>query len=141
MLLLSPLNRKERLVGIGLLAVGFVVSASTILVPTRAQQLDHPLPSVGPSILRQYELVPSVIRYTVDLLQKPHTAGDSRRYLSLWQVYLRQFGIKGLLAGIVGSLVLLAALVVAARRVDEEGATRSQSTAGHVASGENDRNR
>jgi len=141
MLLLSPLNRKERLVGIGLLAVGFVVSASTILVPTRAQQLDHPLPSVGPSILRQYELVPSVIRYTVDLLQKAHTAGDSRRYLSLWQVYLRQFGIKGLLAGIVGSLVLLAALVVAARRVDEEGATRSQSTAGHVASGENDRNR
>ena len=115
-LLLSPLTRKERRVGIGLLAAGFVVSASTILVSTRAQQLDHPLPSVGPSVLRQYQLMPTVTRYTVDHLPKAHTPGDSRRYLSLWQVNLRQFGTKGLLAGIAGSLVLLAALVVAVQR-------------------------
>jgi len=115
MLLLSPLTRKERRVGIGLLAVGFVMSASTILVSTRAQQLDHPLPSVGPSVVRQYQLVPPVTRYTVDHLQTA-SPGDSRRYLSVWQVNLRQFGTKGLLAGIAGSLVLLAALVVAIRR-------------------------
>jgi hypothetical protein len=41
---------------------------------------------------------------------------NSRRYLSLWQVNLGQFGAKGLLAGIAGSLILLAALVVAIRR-------------------------
>ena len=139
MLLLAPLTRKERRLGIGLLAVGFVVSASTILVSTRAQQSDHPLPSVGPSILRQYQLVPAVTRYTVDLLQKAHTLGDSLRYSPLWQVNLRQFGTKGLLAGIAGSLVLLAALVVVARRVNEESGTRSQRTPGHVSSGRNDR--
>ena len=116
MLLLSPLTRKERRVGIGLLAAGFVVSASTIPVSTRAQQLDHPLPSVGPSVLRQFQLVPTVSRYTVDHLQKAHALGDSRRHLSLWQVNLGQFGTKGLLVGIAGSLVLLAALVVVGRR-------------------------
>ena len=117
MLLLSPLTRKERRVGIGLLAAGFVVSASTILVSTRAQQLEQPLPSVGPSVLRQLQLVPTVTRFTVDHLQKAHAPGDSRRYLSLWQVNLGQFGTKGLLAGIAGSLVLLAALVVVGRRI------------------------
>ena len=116
MLLLSPLTRKERRLGIGLLAVGFVVSASTILVSTRAQQLDHPLPSVGPSIVRQYQLVPTVTRYTADHLRTT-TPGDSRRYLSLWQVNLRQFGTTGLLAGIAGSLILLVALVMAVRRI------------------------
>jgi len=116
MLLLSLLTRKECRVGIGLLAAGFVVSASTILVSTRAQQLDQPLPSVGPSVLRQYQLVPSVTRYTVNQLQKAHIPGDSRRDLSLWQVNLRQYGSKGLLGGIAGSLLLLAALVVVVRR-------------------------
>ena len=115
MLLLSALTRKECRVGIGLLAAGFVVSASTILVSTRAQQLDHPLPPVGPSVLRQYQLVPSVTRYTAHHLQKA-TPVDSRRYLSLWQVNLNQYGAKGLAAGIVGSLLLLAALVVVVRR-------------------------
>ena len=108
MVLLSPLTKKERRVGIGLLAAGFVVSASTILVPTRAQQLDHPLPSVGPGILRQYRLIPAATRYSVDHLRNA-TPGDSRRYLSLWQVNLGQFGTKGLMAGVAGSLILLAA--------------------------------
>jgi hypothetical protein len=116
MLLLSSLTRKECRVGIGLLAAGFVVSASTILVSTRAQQLDQPLPPVGPSVLRQYQLVPSATRYTAHLFQNAHTPGDSRRYLSLWQVNLRQYGTKGLLAGIAASLLLLAALVVVVRR-------------------------
>ena len=60
MLLLSPLTRKECRVGVGLMAAGFVVSASTILVSTRGQQLDLPLPSVGPSVVGQYQLVPNV---------------------------------------------------------------------------------
>ena len=116
MLLLSPLTRKECRIGVGLLAAGFVVSASTIVVSTRAQQLDQPLPSVGPSVLRQYQLVPSVIRSTVNRLQKAQSAGDSRRGLSLWQVNLRQYGSKGLLGAVAVSLLLLAALVVVVRR-------------------------
>lgn len=117
MILLSPLTKKERRVGVGLLAAGFVVSAPTIPVSTRAQQLEHPLPSVGPNVLRQYQLVPTVTRYTVDHFQTAHARGDSRRYLSFWQVNLEQFGKRGLLAGIAGSLVLLAALVVTGRRI------------------------
>ena len=116
MLLLSQLTRNECRVGVGLLAAGFVVSASTILVSTRAQQLDQPLPSVGPSVLRQYQLVPSVTRHTVNQLQEAHPPGDTRRDLSLWQVNLQQYGGKGLLGGIAGSLILLAALVVVVRR-------------------------
>ena len=115
MLLLTLLTLRERRVAVALLVAGFVISASTILVSTRAQQLDQPLPSVGPSALRQYQLVPSVTRYTVDHLQKV-TSGDSRRYLSVWQIALREIGTKGLLAGLAGSLILLVALVVAIRR-------------------------
>ena len=114
MLLLSLLSRRERRVGVALLVAGFVISASTILISTRAQQLDHPVPPIGPSAVRQYQLVPSVTRYTVDHLRV--TAGDSRRYLAIWQVALREFGAKGLLASVVGSLVLLGALIVAIRR-------------------------
>ena len=115
-LLLSPLSRKERRVGIALLAAGFVVSASTIVVSTRAQQLDHPLPSVGPSILRQYQLVPSVTRYTVDHLQKAQLRRIRVDYCPFGKSTSDEFGTKGLLAGIAGSLVLLAGLVVAVRR-------------------------
>jgi len=118
MLLLSPLTRNARRVAIGLLVAGFVVSASTIVVSTRAQQLDHPAPSVGPGVLRQYQLVPTVTRYTVDHLRKPHIPMDTRKSLSLWQVSLgHQLGAKGKLAGIVGSLVLLVLLLVAVRRI------------------------
>ena len=115
MLLLSLLTRRERRMCVALLVAGFVVSASTILISTRAQQLDHPSPSIGPSAVRQYQLVPTVTRYTVDHLQGV-TSGDSRRYLAIWQVALREFGAKGLLASVVGSLILLGALIVAIRR-------------------------
>ena len=114
-LLLSLLTRRERCLGIALLVAGFVISASTIVISTRAQQLDHPLPSIGPSAVRQYQLVPTVTRYTVDHLQGA-TSEDSRRYLALWQVVLREFGAKGLLASVVGSLILVGALIVAIRR-------------------------
>jgi hypothetical protein len=117
MILMSTLTRKERLVGVGLFIAGFAVSASTILVSTRAQQLDSPLPSVGPSVLRQYEHLPSVTSDTIDHLQNTRPLGDSRTYLSLWQINLKQFGRRGELAAIAGTLVLLAALVVAVRRI------------------------
>ena len=92
----------------------------------RGVRVDHPGvhqgPAVGsPSALSGAERpasVPtraSVTRYTLDRIQNT-TSGDSRRYLSLWQVDLREFGTKGLLAGISGSLILLVALVVAIRR-------------------------
>ncbi len=115
MLLLSLLTRRERRVGVVLLVAGFVISASTILVSTRAQQLDQPLPSVGPSVLRQYQLLPAVTRHTITHFESV-SSGDSRQFLSVWQVPLGEFGTKGLLAGIAGSLVLLGALVVVIRR-------------------------
>jgi hypothetical protein len=111
--LLARANRLQRRIATGLLVVGFAFSAATLLVPTEAQLRDHPLPLNGPSILRQYELVPTVVSYSVDhLTVKVHVAGASQRYLSLWQVNLgRELGDEGLLFGLVGTIVLLAALV------------------------------
>jgi hypothetical protein len=111
--LLAGANRLQRRIATGLLVVGFVLSAATLVVPTEAQQFDHPLPLNGPSILRQYELVPTVVSYSVHhLTVNVHVAGASRRYLSLWQVNLgRELGAKGLLLGLVGTIMLLAALV------------------------------
>jgi hypothetical protein len=110
--LLAPISRAWQRIALALLVLGFAVSASTLLVPTESQQLDRPPPINGPSAVRQYELIPSVVRYSADHLRAAHAAGISRRYLNLWQVNLdRELGRKGLAIGIVGSLLLLAALV------------------------------
>jgi hypothetical protein len=110
--LLARANRLQRRIATGLLVVGFVFSAATLLVPTEAQLRDHPLPQNGPSILRQYELVPTVVSYSLRHLNvKVHVAGASQRYVSLWQVNLgRELGDKGLLFGLVGTIALLVAL-------------------------------
>jgi|GEM_PF-1109861 len=115
--LLARAGRIERRAAFALLLIGFVVSASTLLVPTEAQELDHPNPTNGPSIIRQYSLIPSVVRYSVLHLRAAHIPGASRRYLALWQVNLgRELGTKGLLMGLVGSVILLAALMIVVGR-------------------------
>jgi len=117
-LLAGVKGRLEHRATIVLLGVGLAVSASTILVPTEAQQLDHPLPVNGPSPVTQYRLIPSIIKYSAQHLTATHTPGASRRYLSLWQFNLgRELGDKGLLLGVIGSVALLAALVMTFARI------------------------
>jgi hypothetical protein len=82
-------------------------------VPVQAQQLESPPPSVGPSVVVQWQLLPQNLSYTASHLFAPQgvTAGAHRDYLALWDVEMsRQLGHKGLVVDAFGDLVLLAAL-------------------------------
>lgn len=100
-----------------LAAAGLVVSASTLLVSPQAQLLDRPVPSPGPSITRQYALIPSrvrALRHPAD----PVTGGDQKKLVPVWQVALaRESGTKMYLVGVLGTLVLLAVGAAGARRL------------------------
>jgi hypothetical protein len=101
-----------------LFAVGFAVSAATLVVSTQAQQLDG---SKRPGVLRQIELVPRTIRYTRTHLYEAseRATGEHRRYVTLWQVGLaRELGRGGLLLGALGTLALLAIAIVASRSLN-----------------------
>jgi hypothetical protein len=110
------------LVAVAALALGFAVSASTLVVPTQAQQLDKPPPAIGPDALRQVELIEPTASYTRShaLTAGPWAslAGEHRRFINTWQVGVaRELGRAGLAAALVLSLVLLGVLVVAISRL------------------------
>jgi hypothetical protein len=91
---------------LALFVLGFAISASTLAVSTRAQQLDRPPPEKGPKIVRQYELLPRAIRYSLEH-SGDRGEGNHRRYLSLWQVgATREFGTKGLAFAVPGTVLL-----------------------------------
>ena len=95
---------------VALCALGLAISAATVLVPTQAQLLD-PHPPTSPKVLRQYELVPRAVRYSIE-----HTGdkgvGDHRRYLYLWQVGVtRELGRTGLAAAVPLTALLIVAAV------------------------------
>lgn len=97
-------------------AFGAIVSAPTLIVSTRAQQLD---PDPGsPGILRQYELVAPTVRYTAQhLFDYEQGRGLNYRYINTWQFgVLRVVGPKGLLLVLPTSGVLLSAAVYGAWR-------------------------
>lgn len=116
-------HKRVAIVGM-LLGLGFVVSASTLLVSTHAQQLSDPLPENGPLVLTQYRLVPNVVAYSESHLfdnQSQQEKGSHRRYLNLWQVsVVRALGRKGLAVSVAGTTVLLAITLYGARRVGQE---------------------
>ncbi len=81
--------------------VGLMVSAPAMIVSTRAQQLDRPPPSVGPSVIRQYELIGPTATYTSQHLYE-YEKGTNLRFLSLWQVGAsRVLGKQGLLLAVI----------------------------------------
>jgi len=108
-----------------LFAAGFLVSAPALVVSTQSQQLEaapvpesaHYLdtqPLASPTVVRQWELVAPITRYSVE--HRYDGADDGRnylRYLSLWQFgAMRDLGRAGLAAGLLGTAALL--MVVAA---------------------------
>lgn len=87
--------------------LGAFVSVPATLVSTRAQQLDHPLPDVGPSVIRQYELIAPTGKYSW-AHRYEYSAGMNRSYLTLWEIgALRVLGPSGLVPVVIAAAILL----------------------------------
>ncbi|MCW3014078.1 MAG: hypothetical protein JWO02_1170 [Solirubrobacterales bacterium] len=96
---------------------GFAVSASTLLVSPQAQLLDRPVPKPGPSITRQYAMVPSRVSRLRDPAD-PVDGGDQKKLVPVWQVALaRESGTKAYAIGVLGTLLLLGVGGVGVRRL------------------------
>lgn len=109
-------------------AAGLAVSASTMLVSPQAQLLDRPVPDPGPSITRQYAMVPSRVSALKDPAD-PVDGGDQKKLVPVWQVALaRESGTKAYLAGVLGTLVLLGVGGVGARRLRRAIPVRPHAT-------------
>lgn len=107
----SPWRRRSV---VALLLLGLLVSLPGVLVSTRAQLLRDP-PARGPSVTRQYALLPGSARFTVEHL---YGSRDPRRYIDTWQVGLaRTAGRPGLLAAAGLSLCLLTVAGISASQV------------------------
>jgi len=116
----------KRYLAVGLLILGFAVSAPAVAISTQIQQLDVPPPAGGvwppdaglPRIGRQAELVPVTAAYTVKHLYDRNPDGlNQLRYLTFWQLGLaRVFGRSGLFAAMAVSLLLVFAAAWAASR-------------------------
>jgi hypothetical protein len=101
-------------------AVGLAVSASTLLVSPQAQLLDRPVPDPGPSVTRQYAMVPSRVSRLGDPAD-PVNGGDQKKLVPVWQVALaRESGTKAYAIGVLGTLLLLGVGGVGARRLRRE---------------------
>ncbi len=142
-----PLNRQ---LAVGLLLLGFLVSAPAVVVSTQVQQMDVPPPAGGvwppdlglPRIGRQAELVPVTAAYTLThLFDRKDDGRNYLRYLTFWQLGLaRVLGPRGLAIAFAASLVLLGmAMWCAARcRTSYVKALTSPSTRQDVPYGASD---
>lgn len=100
-----------------LFGIGFVLSFSAVVAPAGAQLLDRRAGVDGPQVVRQYADLPDLWRSSVDAADDPGARdADYRRYLALWQANaVRKLGIVGLIPAVLGTLLLLAALLAVAR--------------------------
>jgi len=100
-----------------LFAIGFVMSFSAVLAPAGAQLLDRAAGADGPQLVRQYAKLPDLASNSIDAADdRAARNGDYRRYLALWQANaVRRLGPGGLIPAVLGTLVLLALLIVVAR--------------------------
>lgn len=107
----SGSRRRMQLLGAAF-AAGLLVSLSTVIVSTEAQQLHHPTPRPGPGIVAQIELIPKTISKTLN--NAAHSGakgalGKHRLYANTWQVgVLRSLGWSGFTAAMLITLMLLA---------------------------------
>ena len=124
-----------------LLAVGFAVSAPSLLVGGGAQLAERSPPEEGPRIAAQYRLVPAAVGYTIDHLYDDGDGRDSTRVLYLWQVGAAcRMGPAGLVASIVitvglaiGAVLSIRRLMSEMRRTDGASLTPSDSARRHSA--------
>lgn len=99
-----------------LFALGFVLSFSAVLAPAGTQLLDRANGADGPQIVRQYRELPQLTERSIDAAgDRSARDGDYRRYLAVWQANLvREVGAKGAVPALLGTLLLLAALLAVA---------------------------
>lgn len=112
----SRSRTRMRLLG-AMFALGLLVSVSTVVVSTEAQQLQHPAPTPGPEVVRQVKLVPATIRRTIE--HAAHSSGRAlgqhRSYVNTWQVgVLRAEGWSGFAVAALITLCLLGGALVGA---------------------------
>ena len=105
-----------------LFAIGFALSLAAVLAPAGAQLLDRRSGTDGPQLVRQYAKLPDLARNSIDAADDAAARdADYRRYLALWQANaVRRLGPGGLIPAVLGTLVLLAALVAVARPLRHE---------------------
>lgn len=112
-----------------LFALGALVSAPSLAVGGGAQLADQPRPREGPSIVRQYELVPPTIAYTSHHLYEEPGGRDPSRTLDLWQFALTwRLGPVGLVASLLVSCLIVMAGVLAILRLRREVARLRRTT-------------
>jgi hypothetical protein len=115
-------------------AIGPWISTA-LIVSTQAQQLEVPpvppethfldtQPLSSPSVGRQFQLIPSRVRYSMEHLYENHPGGTEHlRSVSLWQLGMaRVMGRTGLALGAAATVVLLLLVAVAFQRL--RGAAR-----------------
>lgn len=105
-------RKRMQLVGASF-ALGFVLSLAAVLGPPGAQFIDREPGTDGPQIVRQVEELPQLTRESIDAADDPDARdGDYRRYLAVWQANIvREVGTVGVLPAVLGSLILLVALL------------------------------
>ncbi|HEV2786036.1 MAG TPA: hypothetical protein VGV67_06585 [Solirubrobacteraceae bacterium] len=96
-----------------LFALGFVLSFPAVLAPAGTQLLDRDPRADGPQIVRQYRELPQLTERSIDAASDRSARDDDyRRYLAIWQANLvREVGAKGAIPALLGTLLMLAALV------------------------------
>ncbi len=120
----------RRVITVLILVAGALVSLPAFLLSPESQLLEvsppppetHFLdtqPLSSPSVTRQFALLPSAVRYSMAHPFEDRRDGLNRlRTLSLWQLgAMRALGRQGLIAGAVGTTLLVLSAVVAGRRV------------------------
>ena len=110
-------DRRRWTLAAALFALGFVLSFSAVLAPAGAQLLDRRAGTDGPQIVRQYRELPGLAERSIDAAgDRRARGGDYRRYLAPWQASIvRELGTAGVIPALLGTLVLLAALLWIAR--------------------------
>jgi hypothetical protein len=106
-------SRSRLRLAAALFGLGFVLSFAAVLAPAGTQLRQRAPGTDGPQLVRQYRVLPQLTRRSIDAADDPSARdGDYRRYLALWQANLvRQVGAAGALPALLGTLVLLAALL------------------------------
>lgn len=108
-------NERRTRLALAAFAIGFVITLPTLLVSSRAQQLDPEPGQKSPSPSRQFALIDSTVRHT---LSKPYAYEPGRgtyyQSVSTWQVgAARLLQRRGVAIGALGSIGLAGAAVAA----------------------------
>jgi len=107
---------RMRWVMAALFGLGFLINLPAVIVGVGAQFADGRIPPVGPSVVRQAELVPSAVGYTLHHAYDPDsTWSEAASRVAIWQFRVtRVMGKRGTPIALLGSLLLALGAMIAA---------------------------